>query len=68
MNRNSYSLAGRGVCFCEDLNIAVTVPGDSTKGYGVRPWAIDPEYATKLWQISEKLTGTNSNVSDRRMK
>ncbi|MBA2941333.1 SDR family NAD(P)-dependent oxidoreductase [Paenibacillus sp. CGMCC 1.16610] len=54
----SDSLAGMGGVYCEDLNIAVTVPGDSTKGYGVRPWAIDPEYATKLWQLSEKLTGT----------
>lgn len=50
-------LDGMGGVYCEDCNIAEAVPTDSLKGYGVRPWAIDPDYAKELWQLSEKLTG-----------
>ena len=50
-------LDGMGGVYCEDCNIAEAVSTDSLKGYGVRPWAIDPDYAKKLWQLSEKLTG-----------
>lgn len=45
-----------GGVYCEDCNIAEAVPADSVKANGVRPWAIDPDYAKKLWQLSEKLT------------
>jgi hypothetical protein len=24
---------------------------------GVHPWATDPEFAERLWQLSERLTG-----------
>lgn|GEM_PF-118482 len=41
----------------EDNNIAAAVPADSSLGYDVRPWAIDPEAARRLWQLSERLTG-----------
>jgi NAD(P)-dependent dehydrogenase (short-subunit alcohol dehydrogenase family) len=50
-------LDGKGGVYCEDCDIAEAVPGDSIKGTGVRPWAVDPEYAKKLWQLSERLTG-----------
>ncbi|WP_379134171.1 SDR family NAD(P)-dependent oxidoreductase [Paenibacillus sp. sgz500958] len=53
----SPALNGRGGVYCEDVDIAEAVPADSSKGYGVRPWAIDPEAARKLWQLSEELTG-----------
>lgn len=53
----SAELEGRGGVYCEDCNIAEAVPADSDKGYGVRPWAIDPESARKLWDLSERLTG-----------
>jgi NAD(P)-dependent dehydrogenase (short-subunit alcohol dehydrogenase family) len=53
----SDALDGRGGVYCEDCNIAEAVPADSLKGSGVRPWAINPDYAKKLWQLSEKLTG-----------
>ncbi|MDQ0875635.1 hypothetical protein QFZ77_004294 [Paenibacillus sp. V4I3] len=43
--------------YCEDVDIAEAVQGDSQKGTGVRPWAIDPSFAKKLWQLSEELTG-----------
>ncbi|MGO8126733.1 oxidoreductase, partial [Rhizobium ruizarguesonis] len=48
-----------GLCgvYCENCNIATAVPGDSTEMLGVRPWATDPEFAARLWQLSERLTG-----------
>ena len=49
-------LAGGGV-YCEDCNIAVAVPADDKTFTGVRPWAIDPEAAKRLWSLSEKLLG-----------
>lgn len=53
----SDALNGKGGVYCEDCDIAEAVPADSTKPYGVRPWAIDPEYAKRLWTLSEELTG-----------
>lgn len=53
----SEALAGKGGVYCEDCDIAEAVPADSRKGKGVRPWAIDPDDAERLWQLSEKLTG-----------
>lgn len=50
-------LNGMGGVYCEDCNIAYAVPSDSTLGYGVRPWAIDPDSARRLWELSESLTG-----------
>jgi hypothetical protein len=28
----------------------------------VRPWAINPDYAKKLWQLSEELTGVKFDI------
>jgi NAD(P)-dependent dehydrogenase (short-subunit alcohol dehydrogenase family) len=53
----SRQLEGLGGVYCEDCDIAVPVPGDSTELRGVRPWAIDREFANRLWHLSEKLTG-----------
>lgn len=53
----SETLDGKGGVYCEDCNIAEAVPADSLKGSGVRPWAIDPDSAKELWQMSEKLIG-----------
>ena len=50
-------LAEGGGVYCEDCNIAVAVPADDKGFTGVRPWAIDPEAAKKLWSLSEKLLG-----------
>jgi len=49
-------LEGLGGVYCEDCDIAVPVPADSTELRGVRPWAIDPEFARQLWSLSERLT------------
>ena len=50
-------LAAGGGVYCEDCNIAQAVPADDPSFAGVRPWAIDPEAARRLWSLSEKLLG-----------
>lgn len=51
------ALDGMGGVYCEDCDIAEAVPSESFSENGVRPWAIDPDNARKLWKLSEKLTG-----------
>ena len=53
----SRQLEGLGGVYCEDCDIAVPVPGDSEELRGVRPRAMDREFASELWNLSEKLTG-----------
>lgn len=53
----SPQLAGRGGVYCEDCDIAAAVAADDKGFAGVRPWAVDPAAAEKLWALSEKLTG-----------
>ena len=50
-------LEGLGGVYCEDCDIAVPVPGDSKELHGVRPWAMDRDFADQLWRLSERLTG-----------
>lgn len=47
-------LAGRGGLYLEDVDVARAVPADATTLWGVRPWAIDPEVATRLWSVTER--------------
>jgi len=54
----SRQLEGLGGVYCEDCDIAVPVPGDSRELRGVRPWAMNRNFADQLWNLSEKLTGT----------
>lgn len=56
-------LDGKGGVYCEDCDIAVAVPSDSQEWRGVRPWAIDPALADKLWALSERMTGVRFTVS-----
>jgi NAD(P)-dependent dehydrogenase (short-subunit alcohol dehydrogenase family) len=51
------ALAGRGGVYCEDVDIAEVAPGDAPMPRGVRPFAIDPEIAGRLWERSEAWTG-----------
>jgi NAD(P)-dependent dehydrogenase (short-subunit alcohol dehydrogenase family) len=51
-----------GGVYCEDCNIAKAVPADSNEPYGVRPWAIDPNAANDLWEISERMTGIKFEI------
>ncbi|MBV8665641.1 MAG: SDR family NAD(P)-dependent oxidoreductase [Burkholderiaceae bacterium] len=53
----SAQLESMGGVYCADCDISPAVPADSKDYAGVRPWAIDPEQAEKLWILSEKLTG-----------
>ncbi|RKT14319.1 NAD(P)-dependent dehydrogenase (short-subunit alcohol dehydrogenase family) [Paraburkholderia sp. RAU2J] len=54
----SPQLAGMGGVYCADCDIAVALPSDdSPEMHGVRPRAIDPVAAGRLWQLSEQLTG-----------
>ncbi|RED59280.1 oxidoreductase [Cohnella lupini] len=58
----SERLNGLGGVYCEDTDIAEAVPADSLKESGVRPWAIDPELANRLWKLSEEYTGVNFKI------
>lgn len=53
----SRQLKGLGGVYCENCDIAVPVPGESTELRGVRPWAMDRKFAGQLWNVSEELTG-----------
>ncbi|WP_088226758.1 oxidoreductase [Desulfosporosinus sp. FKB] len=53
----SNQLDGMGGVYCEDCDISTAESADSLSATGVRPWAIDPESARRLWDLSERLTG-----------
>jgi NAD(P)-dependent dehydrogenase (short-subunit alcohol dehydrogenase family) len=53
----SSQLDGMGGVYCEDCDIAEAVPADFPEQRGVRPWATDPEFADRLWTMSEAWTG-----------
>jgi hypothetical protein len=48
-------LEGKGGVYCEDCDIAEIA--QEAGGKGVRPYAIDPELAERLWARSEAWTG-----------
>ncbi|MFJ8542423.1 SDR family NAD(P)-dependent oxidoreductase [Streptomyces sp. NPDC093586] len=51
-------LDGRGGLYLEDCDIArVSAPGRPMDDGGVRPYAIDPEEAARLWDLSLAATG-----------
>ncbi|WP_235550706.1 SDR family NAD(P)-dependent oxidoreductase [Paenibacillus sp. Soil787] len=57
----SPQLEGKGGVYCLDADIAEVIPDFDLKGMGqtligVLPWAIDPDFAERLWQISEEMT------------
>jgi hypothetical protein len=52
----SKELTNLGGVYCEDCNIApLRTPETGRKG--VATWAVDPEYAQRLWAVSEQWTG-----------
>jgi NAD(P)-dependent dehydrogenase (short-subunit alcohol dehydrogenase family) len=53
----SHQLDALGGVYCEDCNIAEPVPAETQETRGVRPWAMDPALAERLWALSEKITG-----------
>jgi NAD(P)-dependent dehydrogenase (short-subunit alcohol dehydrogenase family) len=58
-------LDGLGGVYCENVEVAevmserpaITNIGDSTRLKGVMAYAVDPQIARRLWQLSEKLLG-----------
>ncbi|XCY77111.1 oxidoreductase [Pseudomonas sp. CBR-F] len=50
----SPQLEGLGGLYCEDCDVA-TPSQDDTRRNGVRPWAVDPEHAERLWLLSQQL-------------
>jgi len=53
----SPQLDGLGGLYCENCDVARVVGEGETVDGGVRPWAIDPGQAERLWSLSERLTG-----------
>lgn len=53
----SPQLDGQGGVFCEDCEIAEQSTDDAP---GVRPYAVDPASAARLWTLSAELTGVNA--------
>ncbi|CCW18328.1 Oxidoreductase, short-chain dehydrogenase/reductase [Sphingobium indicum BiD32] len=53
----SDQLDGKGGVYCADCDISPVVTSDSRLANTVRDYAVDPELAHKLWQLSEKMTG-----------
>jgi len=53
----SSQLDGIGGVYCEDVDVSAIVQPAPKTTHGVYPWAIDPEFATRLWGLSEQLTG-----------
>jgi len=45
-----------GGVYCENADVAEAVPTDHTALDGVLPWAIDPEAADSLWDVSQRMT------------
>lgn len=56
----SLQLDGLGGVYCEDCDIAELVPDTDRNSGGVRPYAIDPEQAARLWALSAELTGIDA--------
>ncbi len=56
----SPQLDGMGGVYCEDCEVAEPVPADATGIGGVRPYAVDPAQAERLWEVSAELTGVNA--------
>lgn len=55
----SPQLAGLGGVYLEDCEVAEPAPADGAMR-GVKDWAIDPEQAARLWELSAELTGVNA--------
>jgi NAD(P)-dependent dehydrogenase (short-subunit alcohol dehydrogenase family) len=64
----SRQLDGKGGVYCENVDIAAVSPRDTSRmtindlkdDRGVKPYAVDPDAAQRLWELSEKLVGVRS--------
>ncbi|MFD8867428.1 MULTISPECIES: hypothetical protein [Streptomyces] len=53
-------LDGHGGAYCQDCDIAEPATTDDMLTGGVKPWAMDPAAAARLWALSGELTGLDS--------
>lgn len=53
-------LEGKGGVYCEDCHVAEV--DDQSSASGVRSYALDPQAADRLWDLSEELTGAGYPV------
>jgi NAD(P)-dependent dehydrogenase (short-subunit alcohol dehydrogenase family) len=51
----SERLAGLGGVYCENCDVASVTPEDGSSRFGVKKWAIDKDYAERLWALSESM-------------
>lgn len=56
----SAQLAGIGGVYCEDCEIAALDESESPSFVGVKPHAVDPGQAERLWALSAELTGIDA--------
>ncbi|GGN57234.1 oxidoreductase [Streptomyces albiflavescens] len=56
----SPQLVGMGGVYCEDCDIAEPAPADEEMRFGVKDYAVDPEQAARLWELSAELTGVDA--------
>jgi len=57
----SPQLDGLGGLYCEDCDVAELVSAeDADRMGGVRPYAVDPDEAERLWELSAGLTGVDA--------
>ncbi|RFU43587.1 SDR family NAD(P)-dependent oxidoreductase [Actinomadura logoneensis] len=50
-------LDGLGGLYAQDCDVAEPATGDDMLVGGVKPWAVDPDDAARLWDVSADLTG-----------
>lgn len=53
-------LESRGGAYCQDCDVAGPADHDDMRVGGVKPWAVDPEAAARLWDLSARLTGLDA--------
>lgn len=53
-------LNDHGGAYCQDCDIAEPAETDDMLVGGVKPWAVDPAAAARLWALSAELTGLDS--------
>ncbi|MCO5973523.1 SDR family NAD(P)-dependent oxidoreductase [Actinoallomurus soli] len=49
-----------GGAYCQDCDIAEPATTDDMLIGGVKPWAVDPDEAARLWALSSELTGVDA--------
>ncbi|GAA4091026.1 SDR family NAD(P)-dependent oxidoreductase [Nonomuraea soli] len=53
-------LDDHGGAYCQDCDVAESAVSDDMLVGGVKPWAIDPDSASRLWALSGELTGLDA--------